>query len=75
MVRYDGLLNPFHRLNLSRLTHPTRPTQLKLCIRRVGEWGSKGERLLLGFFPQPNLHLFNVFQSTTNLLPYFQVKN
>lgn len=23
MVRYDGLLNPFHSLNFGRLTHPT----------------------------------------------------
>ncbi len=23
MVRYDGLINPFHSRNLSRLTHPT----------------------------------------------------
>ena len=35
MVRYDGLLNPFYDLNLSRLTHPTilltDVTHLKCC--------------------------------------------
>ncbi len=30
MVRYDGLFNPFHILNLSRLTHPTKFTKTTL---------------------------------------------
>ncbi len=33
MVRYDGLLNPFHSINLSRLTHPT--ILLFVCSRAL----------------------------------------
>jgi len=32
MVRYDGLANPFHSLNLSRLTHPAAVSRLKLWV-------------------------------------------
>ncbi|NES66348.1 MAG: hypothetical protein F6K24_14345 [Okeania sp. SIO2D1] len=49
MVRYDGLLNAFHNLDFSRLTHPTGLTQLKWCIRWRGwgvweVWGGWGEK-------------------------------
>ncbi len=40
MVRYDGLLNAFHSLNFSRLTHPTILLRLQREIPRYHYFGS-----------------------------------
>ena len=56
MVRYNGLLNPFYSLNLSRLFMSA------LSAKTPYKFASHTEALsslMLGFVPQPNLRLFH----------------